>query len=220
VRQLKRDARVGFANLFDTRAAAAICGHASPGLGTILDERFGVAVNKKFQRADWTKRPLSHSMLSYAQSDVAYLHELKGLLEVELEQLGRMPILQTEHERLCAIEPAGDPYPLENYARIKGAAHLDGRERRRLRELYNARNEFAEKRNRAPFRIVNNHILIELSRNPVYDVQAFAQVRGLNHRIATQIAKSMTSAARRADELGSEEGEGHRFGPSKSSLVG
>ena len=62
VRQMRRDFDFDFAGLFDTRAAAAICGVQAPGLGSLLEKLFGVVVDKKYQRADWSKRPLSEEM--------------------------------------------------------------------------------------------------------------------------------------------------------------
>ncbi|MGQ9716051.1 MAG: ribonuclease D, partial [Anaerolineae bacterium] len=48
---LKRDYGFRFANLFDTMLAARILGWKRYGLGSILEERFGVHQDKWFQRA-------------------------------------------------------------------------------------------------------------------------------------------------------------------------
>ena len=90
VRQMRRDFGYSFAGIFDTRAAAAVSGVAAPGLGSLLGDHFGVFVDKKYQRADWSKRPLSEEMLAYAQCDVAYLHPLRLLYIEKVEALGRM----------------------------------------------------------------------------------------------------------------------------------
>lgn len=199
IRQLKRAPGFSFANIFDTRAAAAITGVEAPGLGSILLARFGVAVDKKHQRADWTKRPLSPSMLSYAQSDVAYLHRLMDQLKAELEALDRRAILETEHDRLCALEGASEPYPAKNYSRIKGSSHLNGIERRRLSELYQARSIIAERHDRAPFRLISNHALLALSRRPELDPARYDSVSGINRRLSGEIGPALVEAVHRAD---------------------
>ncbi|MEP0761582.1 MAG: ribonuclease D, partial [Chloroflexota bacterium] len=66
---LKRDFGFSFANLFDTMMAARVCGWDKTGLGNILEEQFGVTVDKKYQRADWSRRPLPPDHLRYAQMD-------------------------------------------------------------------------------------------------------------------------------------------------------
>ena len=56
---LKRDFGFDFAGLFDTRIAAAALGQASPGLASVLANRFGVELDKSMQRSNWSRRPLS-----------------------------------------------------------------------------------------------------------------------------------------------------------------
>jgi ribonuclease D len=56
---LKRDYRFAIANIFDTMSAARTLGWPQVGLASILDARFGVTMNKKYQRVDWKRRPLS-----------------------------------------------------------------------------------------------------------------------------------------------------------------
>ena len=80
IRQLKADYGFTFRGLFDTRAACALVGVQAPGLASVLKDRFDVTVSKKYQRADWTIRPLPGDMLAYAQLDVAYLVQLREQL--------------------------------------------------------------------------------------------------------------------------------------------
>ena len=64
-------------NLFDTMVAARILGWKAVGLGSILREQFGINVEKKYQRANWGRRPLPDEMLTYAQLDTHYLIPLR-----------------------------------------------------------------------------------------------------------------------------------------------
>ena len=47
----------------------------------LLEEKFGVKVNKRLQKADWGARPLSPELLQYAAQDTHYLIPLRDLLE-------------------------------------------------------------------------------------------------------------------------------------------
>jgi ribonuclease D len=64
-------------NVFDTRIAAQLLGLTAFGLAALLDRYFGVRLDKKHQRADWSMRPLTPGMLDYAAQDTMYLLELR-----------------------------------------------------------------------------------------------------------------------------------------------
>jgi len=201
VRQMRRDFGYSFSSIFDTRAAAALCGVSAPGLGTLLKEHFGVFVDKKYQRADWSKRPLSEEMLSYAQADVAYLHELMELYQNKVLAMGREDMLSSEHTRLESTPASADPYPMDNYYRIKGATKLDGVERRRLREVYGARNTIAAEEDRAPFRLMSNESLIFLSKKPPKNEDEFRRLRGINRHAVSRLVGPVLDALSRASTL-------------------
>ncbi len=59
------DKEFGFhaANLFDTRIAAQFLNEPGIGLGALLQKYFGITADKRFQRADWSARPLTPPML-------------------------------------------------------------------------------------------------------------------------------------------------------------
>ena len=54
---LRRDYGFSLANLFDTMQAARILGYPAVGLDRLLNEKFGILVDKRYQKADWAARP-------------------------------------------------------------------------------------------------------------------------------------------------------------------
>ena len=56
----------------------------------MLEKYFGVKLDKKFQKADWSKRPLSQAMLDYAAKDTAHLIALRDILQAEAEAKGAL----------------------------------------------------------------------------------------------------------------------------------
>ena len=76
---LKRDFGFTFTNLFDTMQATRILGYQQVGLDSILAEKFGVIVNKRFQKANWGQRPLPADLINYARLDTHYLLDLLRL---------------------------------------------------------------------------------------------------------------------------------------------
>src|SRR5919201_1473440 len=77
-------------NLFDTRIAAQLLNEPGVGLAALLEKYLAVRLDKRFQRADWSARPLSPEMLEYAASDTRHLPELRDLLRTRLEAKGRL----------------------------------------------------------------------------------------------------------------------------------
>ncbi len=66
------------------------------GLKNLLDELLGVDVSKQQQQSDWGAEKLSDAQISYAASDVLYLHEMKKKLDMRLEREDR-----TDLARAC-----------------------------------------------------------------------------------------------------------------------
>ena len=59
LRLLHQDYGWHVTNIFDTRVSAQLLGIAAFGLGAMLERSFGLKLDKKFQRADWSMRPLT-----------------------------------------------------------------------------------------------------------------------------------------------------------------
>ena len=86
--------------IFDTRIAAQLLGIKAFGLAALLEQFFGVKLDKKHQRADWSLRPLTQGMLDYAAQDTRHLLDLRDELKVKLEKLGRWEWAREEFDRL------------------------------------------------------------------------------------------------------------------------
>jgi len=72
----------------------------------------------------------------------------------------------SEGTRVAARECTPEPFDKEGFRRISGARELDDASLRILRELYLLRNEAAEQRNRAAYRIASDAALMALTRSP------------------------------------------------------
>lgn len=64
------------------------------GLKNLLDEMLNVDISKQQQMSDWGAEELSEAQLSYAASDVLYLHALKEKLDARLAREGRSEVAQ------------------------------------------------------------------------------------------------------------------------------
>jgi ribonuclease D len=103
---LKRDYAFQFANVFDTMLAASALGEESLGLAGLLEKYLDIHIDKKYQRADWGKRPIKAEMLRYAQMDSHYLLALRDVLVPQLEKLQRLAIVLEDSAALASQTPA------------------------------------------------------------------------------------------------------------------
>jgi len=198
---LKRDFAFEFSGLFDTRVAAATLGSTSPGLASVLEERFGVVLDKSQQRSDWARRPLSDKQIAYARLDTRYLLPLMRELRAELAAAGRTMIVDSECRRLERLEPVPFASRPDEFVRIKGARALDPAGRRALRELYVLREELAESWNDPPFRVMNNPLLLALAQARPRSLRRLLDVPGFSPRMSRRLGERVLGALARAREL-------------------
>ena len=162
VRSLYRDFRIGVENLLDTQLACKFLGFRETGLESVLRNRFQVDLNKKFQRADWSQRPLSPELLEYAAMDGRYLIPLSRMLGKELEEKGRLSWVEEECRFLSKVRftpPSHEPL----YLRVKGASRLDPRSLAVLEALLKFREAQARKSDLPPFKVLGNESLLQLA---------------------------------------------------------
>jgi ribonuclease D len=190
LRLLDRDLSILPQNLFDTQVAALLLGLEGIGLSALLDRYFGVKLSKKFQRADWAIRPIPPEMREYAASDTMHLEALADLLREQLEAQGRLEWAFEEFEALRRIrfqENRGE----DPVSRVKVARDLSLMEVARLREALEWRDTIARARDRAPFRVVQDDVLVSISRHPPLHLDALASVPGLNPTLAREEGRAL-----------------------------
>ena len=177
LRLLDRDWRFSVRGLFDTSMAAAFVGSEKLGLAAVLTEHLGIEIdkNKKLQRADWSRRPLTGALLRYAALDVLHLDRLATLLYERLDKLGRTEWVKEECQRLEGIRYVA-PDAEWRFLSVKGSRDLDGRGLAVLRSLHAYRETEALRCDRPPFRIFSDAAMVELAANPYSDP---ARVKGL-----------------------------------------
>lgn len=160
---LKRDFGFAVANIFDTMQAARILGKTAFGLGAMLEETFGISVNKRYQRANWGERPLSGPMLDYACMDTHYLIPLRARLATELEGAGRMPMAQEDFVRLCAVEAGLIHENGQDWWRVSGGRDLLPQQAAILQALCDYRDQQARHANLPRFKVLNDDVLVALA---------------------------------------------------------
>lgn len=165
-------------NIFDTRLAAQLLGIKSFGLAALLESYFGLKLDKKYQRADWSMRPLTPGMLEYAAQDTMHLLGLRDRLADELKAKRRWSWAEEEFRRLEGTKWADDE-PGTAFLRLKGARDLTRRELAILRELVTWRDALALTLDKATFRVVGSDVLLDVARMVPPDQDTLAKIKGM-----------------------------------------
>jgi ribonuclease D len=201
VRLLHRDFGLRVRGLFDTKLAAQFLGEASLSLAGLLQRRLDITIEKKYQRADWARRPLPREMLQYAAEDVRYLPALRDTLAEALRISGRAHWAEEEFRLLEDVRWEPESQANDAFLRLKGARDLDRRSLAALRELFTWRETTAETRDVAPFRVVGNDVLVAVAQGLPRDAAAMAALPGVGPGVARRWGEPMLQAVRKAARL-------------------
>ncbi len=204
LRLLHRDLQIFPVQLFDTQIAASLAGEPALGLAALLSKYFDIELSKKYQRADWAKRPLSKEMMAYAAADTQYLSLLWNLLAEKLEALDRSSWVVEECAALSKLrwKPQTNSDPV---LKIKGSKHLSNRELERLRAICRWRESIAKKTDRAHFRVVGDPVLLKIAELQSNELSSIGQIKGISNKILTKFGRALTENLGRVDNLPSEQ---------------
>jgi ribonuclease D len=180
LRILHRDYGFHATTLFDTRIAAQLLNEPGIGLAALLEKYLHVSLDKKYQRADWSARPLTAEMLAYAAGDTRYLAQLRDILKAQLVARGRWSWAEEEFSLLEQVEWNQAGPPEEAYLRIKGAKTLRGNQLAALRELHAWREGVASQLDRAQFRVLQNEAMLAIARGMPKEHDALRDLKVLS----------------------------------------
>ncbi len=179
VRSLDRELSVEIENLFDTEIACRFLNIKERGLGALLKSFFDIDVDKKYQKVDWSKRPLKEEMIAYSVGDVATLVDLHDLLKERLEKIGRLAWAEEEFELQARVKyESNHSRPL--FRRFKGAGKLDNRSLAVLEHLLEVRLSEAEKKDLPPFKIMSNQSILTMVQHRPTSVESISKHRALS----------------------------------------
>lgn len=193
LRVLDRDYGFHARRIFDTRVAAQLLGEPAVGLAALLEKHFGVVLDKKLQRADWSTRPLTPEMIAYAAADTTYLPKLRDQMADRLKAAGRTAWAEEEFRCLEGVRWTAPPTE-EGWLRLKGAKVLPRRSQAVLRALHQWREQTARALDRAPFRVVQNEALLAVARAAPRSQSELLAVRGLPPSLARRYGAQLLAA--------------------------
>ena len=191
VRSLYRDFEIRINNLFDTELACRFLGIKETGLQAVLKMFFNVNVDKKYQKKDWSKRPLPREMMAYASKDVMYLLPLARILIDKLKKIDRMTWVLEECEDLSNVRPVlSNEAPL--FMKFKGAGRLKSRSLAVLEALLQFRKRIAEKKDRPFFKIIGNESMMKIVTARPVTLRRLENTKALSNRQISMYGSDLT----------------------------
>ena len=169
---LKRDFKFRFDNVFDTMISAQFLGFDGVGLADLINRFFGHKIDKKYQRHDWSKRPLLTEHLDYARGDTHWLPALREILELFLRRESRLEAVLEECSIVQQREWQGRTGTDADFLRVKGARLLEKDDLKVFRCLWEYRDEEARKADRPAFKLLPDSFLLQLARMQPGSVEA------------------------------------------------
>lgn len=197
ISMLAKDLNIFIPRMFDTRKAAELIGIQELGLRALTEKYLGFTLDKRLQRCDWSKRPLTTAMKEYGLLDAVCLVPIYDCLLRQLDELGRLDWVMEECEAICkqAKEAHGhkpDPYAFH----IKGSSYLSLRSLAVLREVWNLREEIAARIDRAPFMLVGNQALLDIARLCPRSIAGLNTIKTMSHDFIARYGHELQAAVK------------------------
>jgi len=196
IRCLARDFDIKINGLFDTMISSQFLGEERFGLADVLRKYFSIELDKQYQRADWSKRPLSEPMVRYAAADTTHLHDLVEILEGQLAEKERLEWVKEEFTLLEQVRFTVNEGPL--FLRFKGAGTLDRRQLAILEQLLQWRDIEAQRQDRPLYKVFGNKEILEIVRQTS---KGLDKISAVSPRLFDRYGKKIMTAIQTAIDL-------------------
>ncbi len=165
---LKNTAGIEIKSILDLRPATELLDYEKKDLHSVIALELGIFLEKKrkYQRHNWTKRPLSEQAIDYALNDVIHLLVLKDVI---LAKLYAKKLL--EPFLLKNLQIQNKDYtrgPEDKYRKISGYSRLRDDKKNVFRKVFDIREKYAELYNMTPHNVIQKTNLISIVENPAF----------------------------------------------------
>jgi ribonuclease D len=152
-------------NLADTELYAKLLNYERTSLGALIQQLFGIELDKKMQKVNWVLRPLKQEQLIYAANDVLFLLQIKNELEKQAAVKNILPFLQDENDLLSSTIHSLEPK--DNFLKKSDLLYLSTYQQYVLNGLFGYRDSIAQQQNRPAHYIMNEETVRNLASNKI-----------------------------------------------------
>ncbi len=160
---LKRDYNIHLSGIWDSQQAASLLGWEKTGYGSVVERICEVKLDKAYTQYNWGTRPLDPGALLYAIDDVIYLPRVCEFLQQAISDADLEEELNIALQAVAATTWSGGFDPIGMW-KIKGIREIPAHRLPVLMALYMWRDEIARTANIPPGRMLNNEVLLALTR--------------------------------------------------------
>lgn len=187
--------------VFDTQIAAAVLGYANQiGYADLVNRVCDVQLEKKYTRADWSRRPLSQGELNYAMDDVRYLIQIHDRLTAELEKRGRLNWVHADFEKLS--DPRAYQLDLTGlWKRLKGVQRLKGVALNNADQLCRWREQVAMDKDRPRRWIMKDEDIVDIARFKPASHHDLAQIGSISKDYIRKIGDDLLKVLGNASQI-------------------
>ncbi len=194
---LRRDFGFAVQGLFDTRIAARTLGRPLTGLADLLAQELDIHLDKRFQHANWGKRPMTQPLLEYARLDTHYLLPLRDRLAKELSDAGRVEEYQEAVDMLACSPSPTTSDDGQAFWGITNARKLTPEQAAVLRELFKFRDRQARRLDRPPFKVMGDSTLMAIAQAEPANAAGLEGLPGMNTRQIQRYGEEIVAAVAR-----------------------
>lgn len=162
---IKKTLDVDFYNIFDVMIASKYLFNRGYSLKDLIEKYTGVKISKKYQKFNWSKRPLDKKYLEYAAADVFYLKKIRDQMYVELNRKGVYNQFVNYCQKITTVHAKKKAFNYDRYYSIAKNYGLNHYHTLLFIKLAQEREKIAAKLNIPPFRIINNEDMINIVKN-------------------------------------------------------
>lgn len=173
---LQRDLGLYIVSLFDTYHASKALGFPKHSLAYLLETFVNFKTSKKYQLADWRRRPLSKPLLAYARADTHFLLNIFDQLRNELIRQNKLAFVLKESREVAKRRFEYSTYrpkinmptvysPIEKidpWRTLMYQYNIPLEKEKLVKKLYIWRDTMARKDDESPRYIMPNQLLISL----------------------------------------------------------
>lgn len=175
-------------NLADTEVYAKLLNYERTSLGAMIQQLFGIELDKKMQKVNWVLRPLRPGQLIYAANDVLYLLQIKARLEEQAAEKNMHPFLQDENNLLSTTIHSLEPK--DDFLKKSDLLYLSPYHQYVLNGLFCYRDSIAQQQNKPAYYIMNEETVRSLASNKIsYD--EWQNIKGLHTVVKSKEGQNM-----------------------------
>ena len=187
-------------SIIDTELAARLVGIERFGLASLAEQLLGLELAKEHSAADWSKRPLSESMLNYAALDVDILFEIWQVLSQRANELGRDSWLVQEFAQLLHFQPKSAA--LEPWRNLPGMSKVRDLSRQKIAaSLWQVRDKIAREQDVAPGRLIPDRSIAAVVAKPPKSKRELAGNKEFQGRASRSMLEQWWRAIEQSQEI-------------------